>query len=578
MVLSEKRELFEKLLEQIQLEEVEKNHPLISAGEMERVVVHRKSRLCEFTLHFTQILPIMLYRSLLQNLTLAFKDIAQIRLTIKADDQQFDEKLLQDYWAQALESQQCDTPLAQQVLKTQVPILKEKKIVLPVDSNGAINYLKQQYLPLVETLFVSYGFPKFRIEPEIDEEQAERVLKLFEERKQEQAEAFMKQAAESLIVHEQKKKERKEQLPVLDGPIQLGRNIPADEPTIPMINIVEEERRVTLEGYVFDKEVRELRSKRKILTLKITDYTSSFIVKKFSSNEKDEQIFDAISVGSWLKVRGSIQEDTFVRDLVMNAQDIIEVKHAPRKDYAPDDEKRVELHVHSNMSTMDATNSISDLVAQAGKWGHKAIAITDHGGAQAFPEAHSAGKKAGVKILYGVEANVVDDGVPIAYNDEHVSLNEGTYVVFDVETTGLSAVYDTIIELAAVKMYKGNVIESFDEFIDPGHPLSRTTIDLTGITDEMVRGSKSEEEVLRLFLEFSKDSILVAHNAAFDMGFLNTSYAKYGIPEATNPVIDTLELARYLYPQFKRFGLGVLSKKFGVSLEQHHRAIYDALP
>ena len=454
--------------------------------------------------------------------------------------------------------------------------MKEKKIVLPVDSNGAINYLKQQYLPLVETLFVSYGFPKFRIEPEIDEEQAERVLKLFEERKQEQAEAFMKQAAESLIVHEQKKKERKEQLPVLDGPIQLGRNIPADEPTIPMINIVEEERRVTLEGYVFDKEVRELRSKRKILTLKITDYTSSFIVKKFSNNEKDEQIFDAISVGSWLKVRGSIQEDTFVRDLVMNAQDIIEVKHAPRKDYAPDDEKRVELHVHSNMSTMDATNSISDLVAQAGKWGHKAIAITDHGGAQAFPEAHSAGKKAGVKILYGVEANVVDDGVPIAYNDEHVSLNEGTYVVFDVETTGLSAVYDTIIELAAVKMYKGNVIESFDEFIDPGHPLSRTTIDLTGITDEMVRGSKSEEEVLRLFLEFSKDSILVAHNAAFDMGFLNTSYAKYGIPEATNPVIDTLELARYLYPQFKRFGLGVLSKKFGVSLEQHHRAIYDA--
>lgn len=238
--------------------------------------------------------------------------------------------------------------------------------------------------------------------------------------------------------------------------------------------------------------------------------------------------------------------------------------------------KRVELHVHSNMSTMDATNSISDLVAQAGKWGHRAIAITDHGGAQAFPEAHSAGKKAGVKILYGVEANVVDDGVPIAYNDAHEALSEATYVVFDVETTGLSAVYDTIIELAAVKMYKGNVIESFDEFIDPGHPLSRTTVDLTGITDEMVRGSKSEEEVLRMFLEFSKDTILVAHNAAFDMGFLNTSYARYGIPEAANPVIDTLELARYLYPQFKRFGLGVLSKKFGVSLEQHHRAIYDA--
>ena len=239
MVLSEKRELFEKLLEQIQLEEADKQHPLISSGEVERVVVHRKSRLWEFTLHFSQILPIMLYRSLVQHVTLAFHDIAQVKLNIKAENQQFDEQLLQDYWVQALESQQCDTPLAQQVLKTQVPILKEHKIILPVDSTGALSYLKQQYLPLVESLFVSYGFPKFRIEPEVDEQQAERVLKLFEERKQEQAEAFMKQAAESLIVHEQKKKEKKEQLPALDGPIQLGRNIPTDEPTTPMVNIVD---------------------------------------------------------------------------------------------------------------------------------------------------------------------------------------------------------------------------------------------------------------------------------------------------------------------------------------------------
>ena len=377
-----------------------------------------------------------------------------------------------------------------------------------------------------------------------------------------------------MIAHEQRKKEVK--AVEFDGPIALGRNIPADEPVTPMINIIEEERRVTIQGYVFDKEVRELRSKRKILILKITDYTSSFSVKKFSNNEKDEQIFEAIAKGSWVKVRGSVQEDTFMRDLVMNAQDLIEVKHEIRKDYAPEGEKRVELHLHSNMSTMDATNNISDLVAQAGKWGHKAIAITDHGGAQAFPDAHHAGEKAGVKILYGVEANIVDDGVAVAYNPKPVPLTDATYIVFDVETTGLSAVYDTIIELAAVRMHKGNVEGSFDEFIDPGHPLSRTTVELTGITDEMVRGSKSEEEVLRLFREFSEGAILVAHNASFDMGFLNTSYRKYGIPEAENPVIDTLELARYLYPEFKRFGLGVLSKKFGVSLEQHHRAIYDA--
>lgn len=279
---------------------------------------------------------------------------------------------------------------------------------------------------------------------------------------------------------------------------------------------------------------------------------------------------------SGVKVRGSVQEDTFMRDLVMNAQDLIEVAHESRKDYASEDRKRVELHLHSNMSTMDATNSISDLVAQAGKWGHKAIAITDHGGAQSFPDAHQAGKKAGVKILYGIEANVIDDGVEVAYNAQPIELSDATYVVFDVETTGLSAVYDTIIELAAVKMHKGNVEETFEEFIDPGHPLSKTTIELTGITDEMVRGSKSELEVIQAFQKFCEGCILVAHNASFDMGFINMTYKKHGLSEAKNPVIDTLELARYLYPEFKRFGLGVLTKKFGVSLTQHHRAIYDA--
>ncbi|EOL47643.1 DNA polymerase III, alpha subunit, Gram-positive type [Enterococcus phoeniculicola ATCC BAA-412] len=574
--LSEKRGLFEKLVEQIQLNEEERNSPLIVKGELEKVIVHRQSKIWEFTLKFPTILPALLYRAITQKTELAFKDIAGIKINILAEDSSFDERILQDYWNVALQNHQCDTPLTQQVLKTQVPVMKDRKIILSVDNAAVIPYLKQQAFPLIEELYQSFGFSKFHIEPEMDEKQAEIVLKQFEERKQEQEQAFMQQAAENIANHEQLRKEKKEQAPALSGPIQLGRNIPADEPITPMANIVEEERRVTIEGYVFDTEVRELRSKRKILIVKITDYTSSFIVKKFSNGEKDEQIFDAISKGSWLKVRGSVQEDTFMRDLVMNAQDLLEVKHAPRKDYAPEGQKRVELHLHSNMSTMDATNNIGDFVAQAGKWGHKAIAITDHAGAQSFPDAHSAGKKAGVKILYGVEANVVDDGVPIAYNDAHVSLNEGTYIVFDVETTGLSAVYDTIIELAAVKMHKGNVIATFDEFIDPGHPLSHTTVNLTGITDEMVRGSKSEEEVLRMFLEFTGDDILVAHNASFDMGFLNTSYGKYGIPEAPNPVIDTLELARYLYPQFKRFGLGVLSKKFGVSLEQHHRAIYDA--
>lgn len=574
--MSQERELFEKLLDQIQLDPNERNHPLMTQGEIKKVTVHQKSRLWEFHLSFPQILPVMLYQSFHQHLELAFQQIASVSMAVHATDSQFDGDLLAEYWQLAMRNHQCSTPLVQKTLRQQMPILDDRKVILPVDNEAVIPYLKQQYLPVVEGLLASYGFPKLHIEPKMDQVQAERVLAQFEERKKEQDAAIQAQAAENIVKNEQRKKEKEKELPALDGPIQLGRNIPNDETIVPMNEIIEEERRIAIEGLVFDKEIRELRSKRKILILKITDYTSSFSVKKFSNNEKDEQIFEAIQKGSWLKVRGSVQEDTFMRDLVMNAQDIVEVKHESRKDYAPEGEKRVELHLHSNMSTMDATNSVSDLVAQAGKWGHKAIAITDHAGAQAFPEAHSAGKKAGVKILYGVEANIVDDGVPIAYNEAHVELTDATYVVFDVETTGLSAVYNRIIELSAVKMHKGNVIDKFEQFIDPKEPLTQTIINLTGITDAMLKGSKTEEEVLTMFREFSEGCILVAHNASFDMGFLNRGYVRHEMAEVENPVIDTLELSRLVNPDFKSHGLGVLVKKFGITLEQHHRAIFDS--
>jgi len=574
--LSKEKESFEILLDQIDLDETMRENPLIKQGEIKQVIVHKQSKSWTFVLAFEQILPVMLYQNFRQNLEMAFQDIASVSIRIETNDGQFDEKLLQEYWPVVLADQNCSTPFVQQVLKSQQPFMEDRKIILPISNEAIIPNLQQQYLPMIEKLYQSFGFAKFRIKPQLDQKQADENKEQLEAMQKQQQEAFMQQAAESIASHKQQKQEKKQEKQPIEGPVTLGRSIPSDEMVTPMEDILEEERRVTIQGYVFDKEVRELRSGRQLLILKITDYTSSFVAKKFSNGEKDEQVFDSLQKGSWLKVRGSIQEDTFMRDLVMNAQDLTEVKHEERKDYAKEGEKRVELHLHSNMSTMDATNSVTELVEQAGKWGHDAIALTDHGGAQAFPEAHQAGEKNGVKIIYGVEANVVDDGVEVAYNPQDVSLSDATYVIFDVETTGLSAVYDSIIELAAVKMHKGNVEDTFEEFIDPGHPLSNTTVNLTGITDEMVRGSKSEEKVLQSFHEFAEGTILVAHNASFDMGFLNMSYKRNNIPEASNPVIDTLELARFLHPEFKRFGLGVLTKKFGVALEQHHRAVYDA--
>lgn len=228
------------------------------------------------------------------------------------------------------------------------------------------------------------------------------------------------------------------------------------------------------------------------------------------------------------------------------------------------------------MSQMDAPVSASRLIAQAADWGHEAIAITDHAVAQAYPEAHAAGEKNGVKIIYGMEANLVDDGVPIAYEEQDRELADDVYVVFDVETTGLSAVYDKIIELAAVKVKDGEIIDRFESFANPHQPLSQTTTDLTGITDEHVKDAPEIEDVLRDFHQWMDDDILVAHNASFDMGFLNTGFDRIDLGKASNPVIDTLELARFLVPELKNHRLNTLCKHFDIELTQHHRAIYDA--
>lgn len=314
-----------------------------------------------------------------------------------------------------------------------------------------------------------------------------------------------------------------------------------------------------------------------MLEVKMTDYSSSFIVQKWGRKPEEQAMFDMVKKGMWIKVKGSVQMDQYKHELVLSARDMVEIKAKNvRKDLMPEDQKRVEFHAHTNMSTMDAIPDVTDLVAQAARWGHQAIAITDHAGAQSFPHAHSAGKKNGIKIIYGIEANLVEDRVPITYDEDDSNLSDSTYVVFDVETTGLSAVYNKLIQVAASKMHKGNVIEQFDEFIDPGHPLSEFTTQLTGITDDMVRGSKPLEQVLKEFQAFCQGSILVAHNATFDVGFMNMNYQRHHLPVIKQPVIDTLEFARNLYPEFKRHGLGPLTKRFQVSLESHHLANFDA--
>lgn len=569
-------ELFNQLREQIKLTVTPENEPFFEAAKINKVVVHQKSQVWQFYFEFADILPYPLYMDLGQHLQQAFRDIAQVKMTIQTRKPQITNQKLGDYWQFVVKTSGIHSSLIQELCEKEQPYLDDGRVMLLADNSIVKNFLTSQALGPIESTYAIVGFPKFAIHVLIDESASQAKIDAFKAAK-EKKDAAMAQQAAAAIQQAENEHQKQADTNGQNGPVSIGRPIRQSDEVRQMSEIQEEENAVVIQGYVFDAEIRTLRSKRQLLIFKMTDYSSSFTVKKFSRNHTDEQAFASVKKGIWVKVKGSVQEDNFMRDLVVNARDVQEIKHQERQDTAPAGEKRVELHLHTNMSQMDATNSISDYVQQAAKWGQKAVAITDHAAVQGFPEAHTAGEKNGVKILYGVEANLVDDGVPIAYNLTHQPLDKDTvYVVFDTETTGLSAVYDSVIELAAVKMKNGQVIDEFEEFIDPGHPLSETTTNLTSITDEMVRGQNKEEEAFAKFQKFYAGTILVGHNVTFDVGFLNAGYARHNMGQIEVPVIDTLELARMLHPEFKNHKLDSLAKRFKVSLEHHHRANADA--
>lgn len=350
-----------------------------------------------------------------------------------------------------------------------------------------------------------------------------------------------------------------------------GRPI-AEEPM--PISQVELEERCVVHGEVFKLESRPLRSGKVLFQFALTDYSDSILVKVFARDGEEAQLLEEVSPGQWLKVRGVVQEDLYQREWVLHASDIVPVAVPKREDHS--EEKRVELHAHTSMSAMDGISSAKKLIHLASSFGHKAIAITDHGVVQAYPEAYEAGKQYGVKVIYGMEAYLIDDGVPIVYQPQSARLEEAEYVVFDTETTGLSAQYHEIIEIAAVRMKGGQVTDSFQTFVRPKGRISPEITRLTGITPEMVADAPGLEVVLGKFMEFSQGAVLVAHNARFDVGFLNANFRRLGWEELASPVVDTVELARFLYPQLRNHRLDTLCQHFQIPLTQHHRALNDA--
>ena len=354
-----------------------------------------------------------------------------------------------------------------------------------------------------------------------------------------------------------------------------GREIKG-KPNIRIKEINELSGNVITEGYLFKKsaDIRETRNGAHIVTFSITDDEDAINCKAFIDNNPDFQLLAShLNKGTWLKIHGTAQIDKYARELQISIKDVNLTEHIPRTDDS--ENKRVELHMHTKMSAMDAMTDAKDLVRQAIKWGHKAVAITDHGDVQAFPEAYQAsGWGKDIKIIYGVECYLVNDNADIAVNPSKADF-DSDFVVFDIETTGLSPQSEKITEIGAVKIKNGEITDSFNMLVNPEKPIPPRITELTGITDSMVSGQPKIEEVLPKFFEFSKGSCLVAHNAAFDISFVKKAALEQGI-DFNFCYIDTLALARSLIEGIKNYKLDTLAKHFNVKLENHHRACDDA--
>ena len=363
-----------------------------------------------------------------------------------------------------------------------------------------------------------------------------------------------------------------------DDPNQIYGRFFDDEP-IELVQVVSEMGEITLRGKIIKFETREIRNEKTIVMFAVTDFTDTIMVKMFVRNDQLADILAEIRPGAFIKLKGVTTIDKFDGELTIES--VTGIRKIPdftesRKDTAP--EKRVELHCHTKMSDMDGVSEVKDIVRRAHDWGHKAIAITDHGVVQAFPDANhyieGLDKDDPFKVIYGVEGYLVDDLQDVAVNEKGQSLN-GTYVVFDLETTGFSAIKDKIIEIGAVKVEEGKITDRFSTFVNPGVPIPFRITQLTGITDQMVMDAPGIETVLPQFLEFIGEAALVAHNASFDVGFIEQNCRYQDItPDFTS--VDTVAMARILLPTLSKYKLNVVAGALHISLENHHRAVDDA--
>lgn len=557
---------FNKVFQKINLTPNIKN--LLSNASITNIKVSAKTKKIEFNIVLNKIIYYFQINELRSQLIRELNGINDVDIKIKYV---FEEKqpyniILNSYWDNLVYIAEPKSPICTSILKDATWELEDNRLIIAVKRNSS-SYLKLKKLDMKiqDKLHNELGF------------QSEIVFKeemfTFE---QKEAYDFISEKREEEIIHEAiqnisyvaEKEEISEVTAPAQTPILHGKAI--DRVLSKIKECKTQEESVTIQGKVLTLDSRETKNGDKyIVAFDITDFTDSITVKFFPKKEKfDREIKDRLSIGMYLKVQGTIQFDTFSKQLTLMAKDInIAKTPAIRQDNS--EIKRVELHLHTQMSNMDAMTNVSELIKRAAYWGHKAIAITDHGVIQSFPEASTAGKKNNIKIIYGMEAYLVDNLGAVVQSAKNQSLDD-SYIVFDIETTGLSSTHDRITEIGAVKVVNGQIIDTYSTFVNPQIPLSEKIIKLTGITDNMLKDAPTIDEIICEFVDFVGDSVLVAHNANFDVGFIRN------ISNIKNTVLDTLELSRMLFPELSKHKLDIVAEHLGVKLENHHRAVDDA--
>jgi DNA polymerase III subunit alpha, Gram-positive type len=546
---------------------------LLQHVKIHNINVFKKSKKLEMHIISEQLITAADLFQIEQKLAAIFKlesVVIQPRFTMELTPQ----KVLESYWDSLVFILNQKVALSRGMLNGSTWELQDKKLLIRLTTKGA-QILKIRHCDaLVEKLLETTFGIKLKVEFQDHEFNEAMRGEYLEKRGRQEAKAintvvtYTEDKSTAPQGAPSKRKETKQSAE--GGNIIIGKAF--NDSVMKMSEVTQDSGKVAIRGDIFRVESRELRSGKFLYMFDMSDLTSSVTIKLFVEKDDFEFISGNIKEEITVKVRGEAQYDKFAKELTIMASDIIEVYKEVKKDTA--EVKRVELHLHSQMSAMDGVTPVKELVRRAAQWGHKAVAITDHGVLQAYPDAFAASQKNKIKIIYGVEGYLLDDNAPIVVNSNNHPL-EGEFVVLDIETTGLCTEKDRITEIGAVKVRDGKIVDEYSTFVNPEMSIPEFVQKLTGITNETVKDAPLIAQVLPEFLEFAGTATLVAHNAPFDLGFIRHNARASGLKLA-NPVLDTLQLSRAMFPELGRHKLNIVAKHLGVTLENHHRAVDDS--